>query len=172
MTTLRSPHAGAHHRAPEGTAGQRRPREDRRAGLQQEGAEGVEGEAEFAAGRPVRQRGEEFTQDSSRHAGSGVCDAVQVEGRDQQPAQHLIIGSKDFRLTLFCLFSNVLSSHLPLHFIPPDLPARLEGARVISGLLRPEEGLQTQESGNHFGAKEGGMPQAGKPPQEGEILRL
>lgn len=83
VTTAVHSLAGAHHRASEGAAGQRRPREDRRAGLQQEGAEGVEGEAEFAARRPVRPRGEELTQEQ-RPAGIilvTLCDAVEIESR-------------------------------------------------------------------------------------------
>lgn len=51
-------HLGAHHRASKGATRQRWPREDGGARLQQEGTERAEGETEFTAGRPVRQRGE------------------------------------------------------------------------------------------------------------------
>lgn len=50
-----------------------------------------------------------------------------------------------------------------------DVPVGPEGARFVSGLVRPEEGLQTQESGDHPGAEEGGVPQTGEPAQESEI---
>lgn len=52
---------GAHYWASKGAARQGRSREDRGAWLHQEGTEGVEGEAEFAAGRPVWQRGKTQT---------------------------------------------------------------------------------------------------------------
>lgn len=44
-----------------------------------------------------------------------------------------------------------------------DVSVGLEGACIIPGLLGAEEGLQTQESGDRLGAKEGGMPQTGEP---------
>lgn len=72
--------------------------------------------------------------------------------------------------SLFTFAFSIFPSPLPYLSPSPDLSAGPEGARIISGLLRPEEGLQTQESGDHFRSKEGGMPQAGKPPQEGETL--
>lgn len=80
---------------------------------------------------------------------------------------------KIFRSPIVFFFMCSLLTFASYIFPPPpspdlfpssDLSAGPERARIISGLLRPEEGLQTQESGDHFRAKEGGMPQAGKPP--------
>lgn len=39
-----------------------------------------------------------------------------------------------------------------------DVSIGPEGACVIPGLFRAEEGLKTKESGDHPGAKEGGVP--------------
>lgn len=44
-----------------------------------------------------------------------------------------------------------------------DLTVGPEGACIIPGLLRPEKGLQAEESGNHLGAEKGGVPEIGKP---------
>lgn len=44
-----------------------------------------------------------------------------------------------------------------------DVSVGLERACIIPGLLGAEEGLQTQESGDRLGAKEGGMPQTREP---------
>lgn len=51
-----------------------------------------------------------------------------------------------------------------------DVSVGPEGACIIPGLLRAEEGLQTQESGDCLGAEEGGVSQIGEPTQESEIL--
>lgn len=59
---------------------------------------------------------------------------------------------------------------LSLPSLPPaDLPAGPEGARLLFGLLRPQEGLQAEEHGDRAGAEEGGVPQTGVPAQEGEL---
>lgn len=52
-----------------------------------------------------------------------------------------------------------------------DVSVGPEGTCIISGLLRAEEGLQTQESGDRIRAEEGGMPQTGEPAKESKILK-
>ena len=53
-----------------------------------------------------------------------------------------------------------------------DFTVGPEGACVLPGLLWAEEGLKTQEPGDHNGAEEGGVPQTGEPAQESKIHHI
>lgn len=63
-------------------------------------------------------------------------------------------------------FNKLLYPYLPAYggvCVCADVSVGPEGACIILGILRVEEGLQTEESGDYLGAKERGMPQTGKP---------
>lgn len=72
-------------------------------------------------------------------------------------------------LFFFVSISLSLTLYPSLLFLSvPDIFVGSEGARLITGLLGFEEGLQTQEPGDCARAEERGVHQTGESAQEGE----
>ena len=78
----------------------------------------------------------------------------------------------DFFLTVFLLTCSVGLSYFFCVCVHADLSVGLEGACIIPGLLRSEERLQTQESGDCLGTEKGRMPQTGEPTEESMMTQI